>query len=64
MMILATAGNQTLTAKLLAARQLNRRCYVMETLDYFVLILVVIAYLGWFLARETDTESPDAHSRM
>ncbi len=33
----------------------------MEALDYFVLILVVLAYLGWFLAHETDTEAHDAH---
>ncbi len=32
---------------------------VMETLDYFVLILVVLAYLGWFLARDTGTRSED-----
>jgi hypothetical protein len=31
----------------------------METLDYFVLILVVLAYLGWFLARGTDTHVMD-----
>ena len=34
----------------------------MEALDYFVLILVVLAYFGWFLGRETDTEAPDAHT--
>lgn len=32
----------------------------METLDYFVLILVALAYIGWFLARETDTDLPNA----
>lgn len=34
----------------------------MEALDYFVLIMVVLAYLGWFIVHETDTESPDAHT--
>jgi hypothetical protein len=35
----------------------------METLDYFVLILVILAYLGWFLARDTDTHSHDTQPR-
>jgi hypothetical protein len=29
----------------------------MEIVDYFVLILVVLAYAGWFLAREKETHS-------
>jgi lipopolysaccharide biosynthesis regulator YciM len=36
----------------------------MEALDYFVLILVVLAYLGWFLARDTDTQSHDTQPRI
>jgi uncharacterized MAPEG superfamily protein len=35
----------------------------MEIIDYFVLILVVLAYLGWFLARDTDTRSEDTQPR-
>jgi hypothetical protein len=35
----------------------------METLDYFVLTLVILAYLGWFLARGTDTHSHDTQPR-
>jgi hypothetical protein len=35
----------------------------METLDYFVLIVVALAYLGWFLARDTDSPSEDTQPR-
>lgn len=31
----------------------------METLDYFVLILVVVAYLGWILQGEHKFKSTD-----
>lgn len=34
----------------------------MEMLDYFVLILVFLAYVGWFLARNTDPRSRDTRS--
>lgn len=34
----------------------------MEALDYFVLILVVLAYLGWILGRDDVSETPDAHT--
>ncbi len=35
----------------------------METLDYFILTLVALAYLGWFLARDKDSHSHDTQSR-
>lgn len=35
----------------------------MEILDYFVLILVTLAYLGWFLARDPNTRSEDTQPR-
>ena len=31
----------------------------METVDFFVLILVVIAYLGWLLQDEIGAQPPD-----
>jgi hypothetical protein len=34
----------------------------METVDYFVLIMVVVAYLGWILGRDNVSESPDSHT--
>jgi hypothetical protein len=34
----------------------------METVDYFVLIMVVAAYLGWILGRDNVSEPPDAHT--
>jgi hypothetical protein len=35
----------------------------METLDYLVLVLVILAYVGWFLARNTDPRSEDTQPR-
>ena len=35
----------------------------METLDYFVLILVIVAYFGWFLARNSEPQSEDTQPR-
>lgn len=37
----------------------NWRCLAMEAVDYFVLILVVAAYLGWILQGEHKQKSTD-----
>ncbi len=31
----------------------------METIDYFVLSMIVIAYLGWIFKGGDDSESPN-----
>jgi len=39
---------------------INRRCLVMEAVDYFVLILVVAAYLVWIFQGEDKPKSADS----
>ena len=34
----------------------------MESIDYFVLILVITAYLGWLLQGEHNFKSPDSQA--
>lgn len=36
----------------------------MELIDYFVLILVLFSYLGWFLARDSEKRSQDTQPRV
>jgi hypothetical protein len=40
----------------------NRRYIVLESIDYFVLILVITAYLGWLLQGEHNIKSPDSQA--